>query len=100
VTVISVVGEVDASNSRHVALYVRNRLAECDYLGVDMGEVKFLGVSAISTLHCINVECAKRGIPWVLAPSAEVSRVLRICAPGCAFPLADDVTAGIAKLRQ
>jgi anti-anti-sigma factor len=99
-TVVTVIGEVDASNSREVAVYVRDRLGECEYLALDMEKVNFLGIPAFSTLHCVNVECAHRGIPWVMTPSREVSRVLGICDPESALPLATEVDAGLATLDR
>lgn len=87
-TIIAVNGEVDASNAREVADYAVDRLDGCCQLRVDLSAVRFFGISGISALHKINAECAQRGVPWLLVPAAEVTRVLRLCDPEAVLPVA------------
>ena len=86
-TVIAGRGEVDACNTHDVAAYVVSHLDECNHLVLDFSEVEFFGIQGFSMLHHVNVECAQRGIPWSLTPSAEVWRVLRLCDPDGELPV-------------
>jgi anti-anti-sigma factor len=95
--VISATGQVDASNAREVAAYVRDRLDDCECLVLDTECIEFFGVPAFFILHNVNVECAQRGIAWTLLPSPAVSRVLRVCDPDGALPLARDVAGSATR---
>jgi anti-anti-sigma factor len=100
VTVIAVLGEVDASSSRDVTACVVTLLKGCKQLLLDLSAVQFLAIQAFSTLHEINLECAQRRIPWTLVPSAEVSRVLRLCDVTGTLPVAATATGGLNTLHH
>ncbi|MGH3643735.1 MAG: STAS domain-containing protein [Mycobacterium sp.] len=99
-SVITVLGEIDASNAHDVSENVTNHLEGCCQLLLDLGGMNFFGIDGISALHRINAECARRGIPWLLVATGQVTRVLRICDPEGALPTADSAPAGLAALEK
>jgi anti-anti-sigma factor len=78
-TVVSVTGELDASNIDHLTDYVRPCLTRGSSLVLDLSQLDFLGAQGIQSLFGIADECERNGTEWALVPSHPVSRLLRIC---------------------
>lgn len=89
--VITVEGELDAANAGELAEFVQRRAAHCKSVIVDLSGVEFFGTAGFSALHTVNVRCAGADVRWVVVPSPAVSRVLRICDPDNALPVAESV---------
>lgn len=99
-SVISVHGDLDASNSAELTEYgIRNSRAS-GQLVLDLSEVRFFGASCVACLHAVNVRCAGEGIDWVLVPSAAVARVLRICDPARTVPTCAGLSEALSMLRE
>lgn len=99
-SVISVEGELDASNSAELTeCGIRNSRPR-GQLVLDLSAVEFFGVGCFACLHTLNVRCAGEGIDWVLIPSAAVSRVLQICDPVGALPVSNELPAALSMLRD
>lgn len=100
ISVISVQGELDASNSTELTdCGIRNSRPR-GQLVLDLSEVEFFGAGCFACLHTLNVRCAGEGIDWVLIPSAAVARVLGICDPACALPVSNELPAALSMLRN
>lgn len=97
VSVISVAGEIDATNGRDLGRYVERHTATASQLIVDCTAVGFFGSQGFSALHYMSVSCSRIDVDWVIVPGREVRRMLRICDPHGELPLADSVDA--ARLR-
>ncbi|BBX35423.1 STAS domain-containing protein [Mycolicibacterium mageritense DSM 44476 = CIP 104973] len=97
--VVSVHGELDASNAPEFADYALGYVARSQKLVLDLNAVEFFGATCFATLHTLNVQCAGEGIYWALTPSKAVSRVLRICDPDGALPTSPSVAAALAMLQ-
>jgi anti-anti-sigma factor len=89
--VITAHGELDASNATHLADYVQRCAADVKSIIVDLSGLDFFGTAGFSALHTINVRCAGADVRWAVVPGKAVSRLLRICDPDNALPLADSV---------
>ena len=100
VTIVSVYGDIDASNARTLTDYALVNTRRCRGLILDLGGVEFLGTDGFSALHRISVLCAKAEIGWMLVPSAAVSRLLRVCDPHGSLPTVDTVDAALANLQD
>lgn len=87
--VITAHGELDASNANQLADYVQRCAAHAKSLIVNLSDLEFFGTAGFSALHTINVRCAGAGVRWAVVPSKAVSRLLRICDPDHALPLAE-----------
>ena len=94
--VIRADGEIDAANAAKLGDYTLRVALQSRYLVLDLRGVAFFGTEGFSTLHMLNVRCAKAGVRWSMVPSAAVSRVLRICDPGGGLPAAITVDAALA----
>jgi anti-anti-sigma factor len=99
-SVISVQGELDASNATELTdCGIRNSRPR-GQLVLDLSAVEFFGAGCFACLHTLNVRCACAGIDWVLIPSAAVARVLGICDPACALPVSNELPAALSMLRD
>jgi anti-anti-sigma factor len=89
--IITAHGELDASNANALADYVQRCAAHADSVIVNLSGLDFFGTAGFSALHTINVRCAGADVRWAVVPSKAVSRLLRICDPDHALPLAKSV---------
>jgi len=89
--VITAHGELDASNAGQLADYVQRCAAHSKSIVLNLSGLEFFGTAGFSALHTINVRCAGADVRWAVVPSKAVSRLLRICDPDNALPLADSV---------
>nr|MDT0522989.1 STAS domain-containing protein [Streptomyces sp. DSM 41633] len=76
--VISVHGELDASNAGELTECGIRHSRTSGQLVLDLSAVEFFGAGCFACLHTLNVRCAGDNVDWVLIPSTAVSRVLGI----------------------
>jgi anti-anti-sigma factor len=86
-TVITVDGELDAANSDQLASYVARNVRHTRRVILDLRGLEFIGTAGFSALHRINVACSGAQVHWAMAPSAAVSRLLRVCDPDGTLPV-------------
>jgi anti-anti-sigma factor len=96
VAVVTVHGDLDASNTQEFADYALRHAENSDRLVLDLSGVDFFGTAGFSALHTVNVRCAGADVDWALVPSSGVSRLLRICDPDSALPIASTVQAALS----
>src|SRR6185312_2219609 len=89
--VITVHGELDASNATALADYFDGCVAHSTPLILDLSDLKFFGTAGFSALHLINVKCAGANLRWGVVPNKAVTRLLRICDPDSTLPLVESV---------
>ena len=99
VAVIIATGELDASNSQEFVDYALRDVERTKRLALDLTGVEFFGTAGFSALHTLNVQCAGAGVEWVMVPSTAVSRVLKICDPDSALPIATTMSAALTTLQ-
>ena len=85
--VVTVEGEIDASNSRELASYVQRHITGSTHVVLDLRLVDFLGTAGFAALHNINVICSGSDAKWELQAGRQVRRLLTICDPDGALPL-------------
>ncbi|MCV7419211.1 STAS domain-containing protein [Mycobacterium yunnanensis] len=95
--VVSILGEVDASNAGRLAGYLERHVAIATALVVDATAVDFFGAPAMAALHGVDRCCAALGIRWRLVPGPAVRRVLRVCA-STDLPRAETVRLALVEL--
>ncbi|MEV0670709.1 STAS domain-containing protein [Mycobacterium sp. NPDC050441] len=98
--VISVQGELDASNAADLTECGIRHSRPSGQLILDMSAVEFFGAGCFACLHTVNVRCIGENIDWVLIPSIAVSRVLDICDPARALPTSSGLPAALSMLRN
>lgn len=86
---VTVRGEVDATNSRALARYVERQIAGSTRLVLDLTVTDFFGTAGFAALHNVNVICAQYGVSWVLDVQPQLRRFLRICDPDELLPAQD-----------
>jgi anti-anti-sigma factor len=86
---VTVRGEVDATNSRALAGYVERQVVGSTRLVLDLTHIDFFGGAGFAALHNVNVICARYGFSWVLIVGPQVRRFLRICDPDNLLPVQD-----------
>ena len=86
---VTVRGEVDATNSRSLAGYIERQIAGSTRLVLDLTVIDFFGTAGFAALHNVNVTCARYGVSWQLVAGPQLRRFLRICDPDNLLPLKD-----------
>ena len=86
---VTIHGEIDATNSMALARYVEKRLAGARKLVVDLQTVEFFAASGFAALSNVNVVCARSGVRWSLLAGTHVRRLLRVCDPHRELPVAE-----------
>ncbi len=86
-TLITVDGELDAANADQLAAYVQQSVHRSRRVILDLRGLKFIGTTGFSVLHRINVACSAAQVPWAMAPSPAVARLLRVCDPDGTLPV-------------
>jgi anti-anti-sigma factor len=86
--IVTVEGEVDATNARVLATYVERQIAGSAQLVLDLEHVDFFGTAGFAALHNVNVICSRHGIRWVLRVGPQVRHLLTVCDPDGCLPLA------------
>jgi anti-anti-sigma factor len=84
---VTVTGEVDATNSRALASYIERQIAGSTRLMLDLTVIEFFGTAGFAALHNINVICARYGVDWMLMAGPRLRRFLKICDPDELLPL-------------
>jgi anti-anti-sigma factor len=93
-------GELDASNAWDLADYAEGVFDAKRRLIVDLRGLSFFGTQGFSSLHHINVTCSRIEVNWVVVPGREVSRLLRICDPERALPVAETLDRAIGAVSR
>jgi anti-anti-sigma factor len=86
---VTVRGEVDATNSRSLAGYVERQLAGSTRLVLDLTVIEFFGTAGFAALHNINVICARNGVSWAMVVGPQLRRFLRVCDPDGLLPIGE-----------
>ncbi len=77
--VITVAGEIDASNACELVQYVDRHSAVARRLYLDLSEVTFFATAGIAVLRRIECDFAERSADWRLIAGPAVRKVMRIC---------------------
>ncbi|AQT81271.1 sulfate transporter [Mycolicibacterium litorale] len=98
VGIVTAHGELDASNAAAFADHVVECAGEGVRLVLDLSGLDFFGTAGFSALHTVNVRCANSATRWALVTGEAVDRLLRVCDPDHALPVAESVPAAVALL--
>ena len=63
-TVMSISGEIDASNADELSHRVSQLASDCGALIVDMAAVDFIAIDGLRGLMALNIQCARTGTTW------------------------------------
>lgn len=90
-TIVSVFGELDASNLHHLLDYAKDRIPECRTLVINLAGVRFIGAQGIQVLIEIDEMCRAADVQWVLMAGRPVHRLLRICDANATLPIVPSI---------
>ena len=99
-TVISISGEIDASNVDDVSHHVRELVSDGGALIVDLAEVDFVAVDGLRALFALNTQCARTGTRWALIASHAVNRLLRVGDHDTPVPAVGSATEALLLVRR
>jgi anti-anti-sigma factor len=98
--IVTVEGDVDATNHRDLGRYVVRHLHPTTQLLLDLRAVNFFGAQGFSALYYIGVRCTRLDVDWAVVGGRDVARLLRIVDPGRVLPLADDFDSACRHLER
>jgi anti-anti-sigma factor len=84
---VTVRGEVDATNSRALAAYIERQITGATRLVLDLTVSDYFGTAGFAALHNVNVICARYGVSWITLVGPQLRRFLKICDPDGLLPL-------------
>lgn len=99
-TVISISGEIDASNGGDVGRHAQQLVTGCGALIVDLAEVDFIALDGLRTLFALNIQCARTGTTWALIASHAVNRLLRVSDRNMLLPAVGSATEALLVIRR
>jgi anti-anti-sigma factor len=95
---ISVKGDVDATNRQALGRFVQRHTRVSKQLILDLSGVNFFGSQGFTALYYVSVQCARRDVDWMIVGSRTVLRILRICDPDGELPVVGDLSAALTRL--
>lgn len=98
-TVVSIAGDVDASNAEPVGWYVRRVIAGERQALLDLSGLDFLGVEGLRALWAIGDVCTRAGVQWTMVTSHPVRRLLAVADRDGKLPAVDCMVAALDRLR-
>jgi anti-anti-sigma factor len=97
---VAVVGDIDFTNGRAFGHYVERHTGISRQLVLDLRAVDFFGGQGFTALYYIAVHCARCDVDWTIVGGHPVRRLLAICDAEGELPLADDLSAALARLDR
>ena len=98
--IVTARGELDAANASEFFSYAASHSVRMTELVLDLTGVEFVGTAGFSALQSLHLRCAAEDIEWTLLPSPAVKRLLQICDPESALPVAPTVDAASDESAQ
>jgi anti-anti-sigma factor len=99
-TVMSISGEIDASNADELSHHVRELASDRGALIVDLAEVDFIALDGLHALIALNIQCARTGTTWALIASHGVNRLLRAGDHHTLLPTVGSATEALLLVRR
>ncbi len=97
VAVVTLGGEIDASNAESAGLYLRGYVSVARPVVADLTDVAFLGASGMRQLLTLNDDCAKAGMQWALVTNHMVRRLFRILRVDDELPLTSSLGEALRR---
>lgn len=95
---IGATGHIDASNRQALGRFVERHTRIAGQLILDLTGIEHFGRHGFTALYYVSVDCARRGVDWMLVGNQTVRRDLGIYDPDADLPFVDDVAEALNKL--
>lgn len=99
-TVISISGEIDASNADTLNRRASELVSEGGALIVDLAEVDFIALDGLHALFALNMQCARTGTTLALIASQAVNLLLRVADHDKLLPAVGSATEALLLVRR
>lgn len=99
-TVISISGQIDASNADALSGRASELVSEGAALIVDLAEVDFIALDGLHALFALNMQCARTGNTWALIASQAVNLLLRVGDHEKLLPAVGSATEALLLVRR
>jgi anti-anti-sigma factor len=99
-TVISIGGDIYASNADELSHYVSELVPDCGALIVDLSEIDFIALDGLHALIALNNQCARTGTTWALISRHAVNRLLRVGDHDKLLPAVGSATEALLLVRR
>jgi anti-anti-sigma factor len=97
-TVMSISGEIDASNADDVSHRISELVSDRGAPIVDLAEVDFIALDGLRALFAL-IQFARTGTTWALIASHEVNRLLRVGDHDKLLPAVGSATEALRLVR-
>ena len=99
-TVITISGDIDASNVEAVSCHARGLVPDRGALIVDLADIDFIGVDGLRALFALNSHCARTDTTWALIASHPVNRLLRVGDHDTLLPAVGSATEALLRVGR
>jgi anti-anti-sigma factor len=99
-TVISISGEIDASNADALNRRASELASEGGALILDLAEVDFIALDGLHALFALNMQCARTGTTFALIASQAVNLLLRVGDHDKLLPAVGSATEALLLVRR
>jgi anti-anti-sigma factor len=99
-TVITISGEIDASNVDDVARHARGLVPDSGALIVDLADIDFIAIEGLRALFALNVECARADTTWALITGHAANRLLAAGDNDKLLPAVGSATEALQLVRR
>ncbi len=99
-TVVTIQGEIDATNVEQVAQYLRRFLLGGGPVVLDLSEVRRFTGAGMSLLLTFDDDCGAAGAEWTLVVGPAVTELLNDARAEDAFPTARSVHEALRNLAD
>jgi anti-anti-sigma factor len=99
-TVITISGEIDASNVDELSRHARGAVPDGGSLIVDLAAIDFIAVDGLRALLALNIECARTGTTWALISSRAANRSIRVGDHDKLLPAVGSATEALLLVRR
>lgn len=99
-TVVTISGDVDASNDYRVHDFATRFVAVSKALILDLSGVEFFSAAGLSVLIAVDEACRTADVEWALIGSRVVNRVLRLIDCDTTLPTASSVPEALKQVNE
>ena len=99
-TVVTISGDVDASNDYRVHDFATRFVAVSKALILDLSGVEFFSAAGLSVLIAVDEACRTADVEWALISSRVVNRVLRLIDCDTTLPTASSVPEALKQVNE
>lgn len=99
-TVITVTGEIDASNAEFLTTVLRGFAGQKGLLVVDLTDLDFFGAQGLRLLSDFDEQCRQAGSAWALVPCRILRRMMEVIDIGRRLPVSDSADDAVKSLER